>query len=207
MNPCRKVYYYTLDEIMDHVPFTKISLGSFLCQLFEQETVSDLISLYQVPSDLSSNNVYNEFWSLLYGRYYKKSFIKIEKWPTQADPDSEEISDAVYQWGYKFVSLLNMTYEYYVPLLSMYRDAKSHLMDDITATSKNKVKYNDTPQNANTSGVYEGDDYITQFTSTEGESTSPLTSKIMRLKDIQDHYKNVMADWVKEFEKLFFEVQ
>ena len=98
-----------------------------------------------------------------------------------------------------------MTYEYYVPLLTFYRAAKINLMDDVESTSSNKIKFNDTPQNANTSGVYEGDDYINQFTKTEGVSKSQLTSKINRLREIQDGYKNVMADWVKEFEMLFME--
>ena len=91
-------------------------------------------------------------------------------------------------------------------MLDNYAAAKDELMADIKATSKNKVKFNDTPQNPNgATGVYEGDDYITHFTSTEGENSSPLMSKIMRLKEIQDNYKDLMSIWVNDFRKLFYE--
>ena len=90
-------------------------------------------------------------------------------------------------------------------MLGAYADAQSKLMDDIKATSKNKVKFNDTPQNPNSAGVYEGDNYITHFTATEGETSSELMSKIMRLKEIQDNYKDLMSIWVRDFERIFYQ--
>lgn len=205
MNPYKKVYYFTLRDMDSPIPFSKASMKQLLKVIYDQETDSDLVANIQLPPDFLTNEaIYNELFTLLNGRYYDEYIFKIEKWPSE-EPSSEEVESAFYNWVYKCVSLLNLTYEYYVPLLTFYRANKSNLMDDITALSRNKIKYNDTPQNANASGVYEGDDYITQFTKTEGESISPLTTKINRLKEIQDGYKNVMADWVKEFEKLFME--
>ena len=201
MNPYKKVYYFKTREIVEEDPFKKLNFATML----EGVMGEGYLLNFQLPPDLTSNAaIYNELYSLIMGRYSEEYMLKIVKWPNE-EPTSDDMSETISNWIYRYVSLLNITYEYYVPLLTMYRNAKANLMDDITATSTNKVKYNDTPQNANTSGVYEGDDYITQFTATEGTSTSPLTSKINRLKEIQDGYKNVMADWVKEFEKLFLE--
>ena len=121
------------------------------------------------------------------------------------EPSSENITEAYKNWIYKLISLLNETYEYYTTLLANYTSAKADLMADIKATSKNKVKFNDTPQNPNTFEVYEGDNYITHFTSTEGENSSPLMSKMMRLKEIQDNYKDLMSTWVRDFEKIFYQ--
>lgn len=203
----KKVFYYSLNELLSATPFLKMTLASFLVELFELDDESDL-SNYQLPSDLSTNEaVYNELFSLIYGRYHHKAAFKIVKLPFQDSPEEEEVETKQKEWGYKFVSLLNMTYDYYMTVLLAYRANKDNLMADIEATSSNMIKYNDTPQNANTSGIYEGDDYISNFTKTEGTSTSPLTTKINRLKEIQDSYKNVMADWVKQFEKLFMEEQ
>ena len=199
-----KVYYFTLREYNESQPFAKTILSNFLIWLFDLEDDTQLAG-YQLPSDLTTSaTIYNELFSLVCGRYSDEYFIKWVGKPQQ-EPTNEELVSLAREWGYKFVSLLNMTYEYYVPLLTMYRNAKANLMDDITATSSNTVKFNDTPQNANTGGVYEGDDYITHFTKTENTSSSPLESKINRLKEIQEGYKNVMADWVKEFEKIFME--
>ena len=203
-----KEYYYTLSDIGLEIPFQKSNIITFLTSLFQLESAEDL-SLYQLPDTLTSTDtgIYNELYSLILGRYFKEPLFKICKAPYSEDPTQEEIDECMSNWGYKFVSLLNMTYEYYLPLLKFYRTAKADLMADIVATSSNSVKFNDTPQNKNADNVYEGDDYITHFTKTDNTSSSPLNSKIMRLKEIQDHYKNVMADWVKEFEKLFMEIR
>lgn len=203
MRPCNKTYYFTFQEITEDTVWATWTMKTFIAHLLGVSE-SDL-SGYQLPSDLTTNaSIYNELAGLIYGRYYDEYMIKIVKMPDESITN-DDVGEAITKWGYRFISKLNMTYEYYVPLLTFYRSAKANLMDDIVATSSNKIKYNDTPQNANTSGVYEGDDYINQFTKTEGTSSSPLTSKINRLREIQDGYKNVMADWVKEFEMLFME--
>lgn len=202
-----KVYYYSLEELLNSVPFAKLGITGFLATIFNLDDTSNL-SLYQLPDTLLSTDtsIYNELFTLVYGRYCDEAILRFNKKPYEAEPTQDEINEAFNKWGYKFVSLLNMTYEYYLPLLKFYRTAKADLMADIVATSSNSVKFNDTPQNKNADNVYEGDDYITHFTKTDNTSSSPLNSKIMRLKEIQDHYKNVMADWVKEFEKLFMEI-
>lgn len=200
-----KEYRISLEEYNENQPFYKGTISNFLLWAYELEDASDLAN-YQLPSDLTSNaTIYNELFSLVLGYYAKEDIILIKKFLDQAPPTNEEYEAEAKEWAYRFVRVLNMTYEYYVPLLTFYRANKSNLMDDITATSKNKVKFNDTPQNANTLDVYEGDNYITHFTATENESKSPLASKIMRLKEIQENYKNVMYDWIKQFERIFYE--
>lgn len=203
MRPCKKTYYFTFNEIVNETVWTKWSMKTWLASLLDISE-SDL-SLYQVPSDLATNeSVYNELAGLIYGRYFNEYIIKIDKWPNE-EVTNDDITEAMSKWGYRFISKLNMTYEYYMTLVNFYRSAKANLMDDVESTSSNKIKFNDTPQNANTDGKYEGDDYINQFTKTEGLTKTQLTSKINRLREIQDGYKNVMADWVKEFEMLFME--
>lgn len=200
-----KVYYLPLHEFLEEAPFKKYTLQNFLLWVFNLEDASGLAD-YQLPADMTTNaTIYNELLSLIFGVYYDEDIVKIVKRYDEAAPTQEEYTNKSYEWANRLVSLLNMTYEYYMPILTLYRDNKALLMDDIVATSKNKVKFNDTPQNANTADVYEGDNYITHFTATENESKSPLATKIMRLKEIQDNYKNIMYEWVKQFEKIFYE--
>lgn len=203
MKPYKKVYYFKTYEIVNEDPFKKLNFGTML----EGVMGEGYLLNFQLPSDLTSNAaIYNELYSLVMGRYSEQYMIKIVKCPNE-EPSDEDMSEAISKWVYRYVSLLNMTYDYYMTILLAYRDNKAYLMADIEATSSNMIKYNDTPQNANTNGVYEGDDYISNFTKTEGTSSSPLTTKINRLKEIQDSYKNVMRDWVNQFEKLFMEEQ
>ena len=198
----KKVYYYNLQDMdSEYYPFKKINLISFLKTAWNTE---DLTS-WELPSDLTSNaTIYNELISLVFGRFHEHAIIKIVKYINE-DPQTSEIYNKFMAWVNKLVAWLNDSHDYYVTLLTNYNSAKADLMADITATSKNKVKFNDTPQNPNTSDVYEGDNYITHFTATEGETKSPLMSKIMRLKEIQDAYKDVMSDWVKSFERIFYQ--
>ena len=203
-----KSYYLTFYELDENTPFSKWSMKSFLATILGITDNPPVFTDYQVPSDLTTNeSVYNELLSLVYGRYYEMPIARIDKLAYQEEPSNEEWSEKIFKWGYRFISKLNLTYEYYMPLINFYRSAKDNLMDDIVATSDNQVSFNDTPQNNNATGTYTGDDYITQFTKTHGSSSSPLTTKINRLKEIQESYKNVMRDWVNDFEELFLEVQ
>lgn len=196
----KKVYYYSLYDLDEYTPFTKYNMETFIKNLLGEESLSG----YQVPADLSTNAVYNELLSLVLGKYWEHAIIKIRKFVNE-EPTNDDIGDELWKWGIKFISLLNMTYEYYTTLLAQYAGAKADLMADIKATSKNAVSFNDTPQNPNTAGVYEGDDYITHFTKTSGETSSPLMSKIMRLKEIQDNYRDLMSSWVRDFERIFYQ--
>ena len=196
----KKVYYYSLYDLDDYTPFTKFNMETFIKFLLGEESLTG----YQVPADLSTNAVYNELLSNILGKYWEHAIIKIVK-PINEDPTNEEITDELWKWGIKLIALLNDTYEYYTTLLGLYSSAKADLMADIKATSKNKVKFNDTPQNPNNDSVYEGDNYITHFTATEGETSSPLMSKMMRLKEVQDNYKDLMSTWVRDFERIFYQ--
>ena len=198
----KKSYYYSLQWLFDSSCFESFDCANFLKQVFGVESLTG----YTVPSDLTTNKTfYDELISLVFSRFREHAIIKIDKLPHEEAPNSDVIAEGIYQFGMKFCALLNDTHNYYITLLGLYASAKDHLLDNIKATSKNNVKFNDTPQNPNSANVYEGDDYITHFTHTEGETSSELNSKIMRLKEIQDAYKDVMSDWVNSFERIFYQ--
>ena len=196
-----KIYYLSLADF-EYSPFAKLNYVEVLKQLLDDSDLSQHI----VPSDISTNaTIYNELFSLVCSRYRNLACAKIVKHVEEA-PTSEELESAFVNWQHKYLALLNETYDYYITLLTQYANARSDLLADITATSTNKVKFNDTPQNANTGDVYEGDNYITNFTKTEGSTSSPLMSRIMRLKEIQDNYRDLMSEWVNDFRRIFYEV-
>ena len=197
----KKVYYYKFSDLAeDYFPFKKLDIEEFLEWGLDLEDLTDLT----LPADILTNDVYNDLLSLVMGKFHEHAIIKLPRFFNE-EPSTASINAALKEWFYKFISMLNETYEYYTTLLSNYASSKASLMADITATSKNKVKFNDTPQNPNTSGVYEGDNYITHFTATEGENSSPLTTKMNRLKEIQDNYKDLLSTWVRDFERIFFQ--
>lgn len=195
-----KVYYLSLKDY-EYPPFTKINYVELLKEFLDDSYLSQHI----VPSDITSNaSIYNDLASLVYSKFRNLAIAKIIK-PMNQEPNSDDLEEAWKEFQYRYLSLLNDTYELYITLLTNYSNAKASLMADITATSKNRVKFNDTPQNTNVSGTYEGDNYITHFTSTEGENSSPLMSKMMRLKEIQENYRDLMTEWANDFHRIFFE--
>ena len=204
MNPVID-YYYNLYKINDNsLPMESRSIIDYICYWLDIE--AEDLGGYTLPSDLTTKEaIYSELCSLVMNRYQDHANIRIRKSFYEGEPTNSEKEAEIRKWGYKFISLLNDTHDYYMNMLSLYKDNQSKLMDDIKAASKNKVKFNDTPQNSNGSGTYEGDDYITHFTSTEGETSSELNSKIMRLKEIQDNYRDMMSAWVRDFERIFYQ--
>lgn len=206
----KKNVYYSLAEVYGGVCEQTDVLPYFNKNL---KQISDIIfgdSAPTYPVDLASANIV-KLWQEIYARFYEEPVLKFrfkidEEIPTFEDATFKQFAtDEFKTWMLRVVSIITRTEPYYDTLLGAYADAQSHLMDDIRATSSNTIKYNETPQNLDSTGAYEGDDHLTNFTKTEGENQSPLTSKIMRLKEIQDHYKKVLDDWVNEFHCMFYE--
>lgn len=196
-----KVYYLKYEDVnLNYTPFEKVNLTTILKSVFDVPSLSGL----QLPADIETNTLYNDLFSLVVSKYHEHAIIKIVKCLDE-EFTYEEKQTEYKKFIYRFCALLNETYEYYTTLLNQYNAAKTHLMDDIRAITSSKVKFNDTPQNPNTSSVYEGDNYITNFTKTEGETSSPLTSKIMRLKEIQENYRDLLSEWVRDFERIFYQ--
>lgn len=201
-----KAVYYSLAEVYGNLcnvantlPYTNLNLKEISDIIFETAPT--------YPITLNSDHLI-KLWKEIYARFYSEAIFKINVPIENAIPLLEDVPDALknfQEWFLRVVSIISRTEPYYKSILDAYTGAQTHLMDDIKATSKNTIKYNETPQNYDTSGTYEGDNHLTNFTKTEGENSSPLTSKIMRLKEIQDHYKRTMDDWVNEFQRLFYE--
>lgn len=205
-----KNIYYSLSEVYGAVCEQENVLPYYNKNLKEISDIIFGVSAPTYPTTLNSTHLIS-LWKEIYARFYEEPIYKIKLCVCDEEPSLDDIafssvvSISFKQWFLRLVSIISRTEPYYKSLLDAYADAQTHLMDDIKALSKNTIKYNETPQNYDNSGTYEGDDHLTNFTKTEGENSSPLTSKIMRLKEIQDHYKKVMDDWVNEFHCLFYE--
>ena len=71
----KKVYYYSLYDLDEYVPFTKANMETFIKNILGEESLSG----YQLPSDIASNAVYNELLSLVLGKFWEHAIIKIKK--------------------------------------------------------------------------------------------------------------------------------
>lgn len=196
-----KKYYYLLKEFaptgytLDY-PFNNSTFKQFI------EDIAELDAHLSLPISLSDTYV-EKMWQQLIAKYEHNYIFVISKCAGSYEPTEDEIFAAFVNWAKKLELRVIESYDYYRSLCAFYDAAHDNLMADVVATSSNKVKFNDTPQNLGTGDTYDTDDYNTHVTTTSGESTSPMMTKIMRLKEIQDHYKSVMDDWVKYVGRVF----
>lgn len=195
-----KSYYYSLEDMSNLGPitFTPFSASTFKAVIDEMIPTPTSLPFALTDTDIE------KMWQMLVAEKHLDHIFKIDKpyW-SEVAPDNDEIDAAFSKWLYKLLSVIAKTYDYYHNVIASYNASVSALMSDVKATSKNAVRFNDTPQSSAASSVYEVDNYLTHFTSTEGESSSPMNTKIMRLKEIQDHFKRTMADWLLEVGRIF----
>lgn len=185
----------------DENMYEKGTMSSFLQFLLGEDLTG-----YQLPSDLGSkSSLYDRLISEMLGRYWEKPIGKTFLPPWEEEIPLETIDKIVKSWTRRFLGVLNRTHERYILILESYASEKSKMMDDVKSGSSSTRKHNDTPQNANTEGVYEGDNYISDFTKYATERRTEFATKMTRLNEIEEGYSNVMADWVDEFRKTFLE--
>lgn len=194
-----------------YLSFAKITGDS---NLYEKGTIASFLQFllgedltgYQLPSDLGTKAaLYDRLISEMMGRYWEKPIGKTFLPPWENEIPEETIDKILTSWTRRFLGVLNRTHERYILILDAYASERAKMMDDVKSHSSSKRKHNDTPQNANTEGVYEGDNYISDFTKFETENNTEFATKMARLNEIEDGYSNVMADWVNEFQKTFLE--
>ena len=198
--------------ITRYVSFAKLFDGD---NLYEKGTMSSFLQFllgedltgYQLPTDLGSKSaLYDRLISELLGRYWEKPIGKTYLPPWEDEIPEESIERILTSWTRRFLGVLNRTHERYILILDSYASARDKMMSDVKSRTSSKRKHNDTPQNPNTEGIYEGDNYISDFTKFETENDTEFATKMQRLREIEDLYSNVMADWVDEFQKTFLEV-
>lgn len=194
--------YWTLQEMVGAVgggsPWNVATLTEILA------TIGYVPSGY--PVDLRKDEV-KELWQGFYARFYDYYAIK----KSSEDINTIEAMNLEYgdiaKWLINFLNVLNNTYPYYSKVLKLYKDNENKLLDMVAAYSLSKTGFNDTPQNSNTNGEYESEDYLTTFQKSNGKTESDLNTKMARLKEIQDDYKRVMNDWLLEFDCLVIFVE
>ena len=136
----------------------------------------------------------DELWQLIYSRYKNHYVFYNQK--------DEIFNTDVDDFAYKLMNLMSMTYDKYAPLISLYKENENKLMNDIKASSKGKVRFNDTPQDG---GDYSDDAHTTNITQSETENSTAGATPIERLDEIKRKISMLYKEWSDEFDVLFVE--
>lgn len=150
-----------------------------------------------VKSIYTADTDYNLF-SLLYSRfsdeiiYTHSSKLNIETF------EDHKLKVA------KFINKIYNVYTYksdkYISLLTYYNNNRENLLNAIKVTSKAVNRFNDTPQ---LSGNYIDESYTSNIGINDNEINNEKDTLIMRLAEIQNHYKDVLNDFIDEFKRVF----
>ena len=151
-----------------------------------------------------------ELWKSIYFRYYDMFvfFIDYKKLGISIDEALgsktwiKYVSDDFREFMIRFLSILSQTRNRYEILIGEYNNQKSSLMNQLKTSSTTKSRFNDVPQEKL---AYQSDDYATNASIGESESLTDTTTPILRLKEIEINYSNIIKDWTSEFEGLFIE--
>lgn len=181
------LYAYNLQECFEDV------LTANLEPYGTQTTVATLLTVFGLTYTIPTGSKIEILWKKIINRFYSETIIITD------DIQVAKVQD----WFIKFLNVYELTYDYYETLINLYEAKKTNLLDKVQSLNSASVKFNDTPQNA--SGDFTGDDYVTNYTKTEGESSSDFATVMTRLREIQDDYKRLWEDWLNEFHRLFIE--
>ena len=151
-----------------------------------------------------------DLWQSIYLRYHDMFvfFIDYHKLGVSIDDVLDPkrwisfVADDFREFMIRFLSILSQTRNRYEVLIGEYDKQKSSLMNQLKTSSTTKSRFNDVPQEKL---QYQSDDYATNASIGESESFTDTTTPILRLKEIEINYSNIIKDWTSEFEGLFIE--
>lgn len=177
--------YYSLEEILEETPYTT-----------GNDTLKTILDNLSLVNDLaSSQEVAEDLWSLLYGRFFHNYCIV-------SDNDTLD-SNEVKLFFIRFLNIYNMTKQKYRTILKIYKDNMNNMLAKIETSSNGDSRFNDTPQE---SGDFSDDSHTTSITQNSNTTLTDGDTIMGRIKDIQSSYDNVLANWCNEFAKLFINV-
>ena len=151
-----------------------------------------------------------DLWQSIYFRYHDMFvfFIDYHKLGVSIDDALDPkrwisfVADDFREFLISFLSILSQTRNRYETLIGEYDKQKSSLMNQLKTSSTSKSRFNDVPQEKLD---YQSNDYATNASIGESESYMDTTTPILRLKEIEINYSNIIKDWTNEFEGLFIE--
>lgn len=191
------------------------SLITFFANSFFASThLSEIFSnVFKRVNNVDSFNTYvGELYQGLYNRYKDEAFVYVdtpfEPWNRQIPAiNSQEVQKAFVNQIRKLLAKIDDSYPRYAKLLALYTANENNLMNKLesSVSAGGHSRFNDTPQSG---GLYADDTHTTNVTESETSSTTTYDDKniMQRLDEVRNMYKNVMEDWISQFEEFFWEV-
>ena len=197
-------FYYTYQELLDQVSIQDVDMPRYPNDVaMSQDWFTKLIEAGDLEiavytlSEFFTDSLINDIVNALMGVVYNRHANDIVAW-TNGEENPEQ---AMYQALMKLINVINLTLPRYVPLLQQTEYASVDPIAPVSSVSKNKTRFNDTPQDG---GDFNDDPHATNVTESENETSVDSGSLVERLDQAFKNYRSVILEWSNEFNQLFF---
>ena len=194
---------YTLDECYnllvgndissENVYFDYISLEDFILDNLAIETL--VYAEFQYPT------LIEKLWQRIFAKYHDEFLIE-SPYYYGLDDELPTLQKEIAKRFLAIFQIMLETEEYYGKVIEIYDSEKNNLMNKLNSSTNGISRFNDTPQDE---GDFANDEHTTSLTQTEASSSNDVAYTMNKIKDIQDSYKRIWEDWLKEFQRLFIE--
>lgn len=188
------VYYINRKEVNAQFSMSQL-LNSIIYNEYIDEDPFDLVGV-NIKSFNQADDDYN-LLSAIYGRYSDEIVYYAS---SKINNENEEHKLKLAKFLNKLLDVYQYVSDKYITLLTYYGEKRNSLLDGIKVITDSINKFNDTPV---VEGSYLSDNFVTNISSNKTTLSNEKDTLIMRLAEIQDHYKEVYKDFINEFKRIF----
>ena len=189
------VYYINRKEVNAQFSMSQLLNSIQYTNEFIDEYPFDLVGV-NIKSFNQADDDYN-LLSAIYGRYSDEIVYYAT---SKINNENEEHKLKLAKFLNKILDVYQYVSDKYITLLTYYGEKRNSLLDGIKVITDSINKFNDTPV---VEGSYLSDNFVTNLSSNKTTLTNEKDTLIMRLAEIQDHYKEVYKDFINEFKRIF----
>lgn len=117
-----------------------------------------------------------------------------------------EAQEEARKFFHKLFNVIQYTYKKYAKVIDLLNENYNDLMKQLSTESESGSRYNDTPQEEEVELSYEANVFTTTLTKSKSVVKQDSNTPIVKIEEIFRNYRNVLLDWLNEFDSLFVEV-
>ena len=134
---------------------------------------------------------------------YKDAFIGSVLLPS-GEAENLELRKVYFEfWTSSLIPLLINTWNKYAQLIKIYKEKEGDLLDRVKSSSHSLNTFNDTPQSAADSDLWDDMDHTTTSAKNAQEGDSDFATPMERLDEIRRKLEDIYSDWTLELGRAF----
>lgn len=185
------------DEIKPHISSSTTALAS---EIEDIGIKDEYPALFKDTTNVK--DVVLQIFNAVQKRFYDHYCFCIKSYCV---PSYEEVEAESKKFARKFFNVIEYTYERYAKLLELYQSSANELMKQLEESSQSNSRFNDTPQAFEVNLAYDADQFTSSLTKMNVTHLRDSDTPIRKLEEIHNNYRNLLLEWVNEFESIFVE--